>query len=369
MSDIVTLQIGGVNFAGWLSVEVARSIEAAASSFSLSVSARYPGELNPTRIPPGAACELWIGTDKVITGYVDRVKPSIDAASHSITVAGRSKTCDLIDCAAAPDKASPKRWRGRTLDQLAAELAKPYGVEVVTIDPTGAAFSRIALERGETVFEAIDRYARQRQVLVCDDTAGRLVLTRTGHRRSSTGIAEGANMLTGESEADASQIFSTYVVKGQRIGDDEDFGDTVAQISGEASDPGCTRRRVTVINAENHTSRAFAKARAQWEAATRLGKSLSATITVQGWRERPGGLLWAPNVLVGVLSASLALDGDFLIAEVSYRLDDAGGEIAELKLAPPAAYLSEPIKVKSRGGGGLWKEIRTGAKLPPKAAP
>ena len=45
------------------------------------------------------------------------------------------------------------------------------------------------------------------------------------------------------------------------------------------------------------------------------------------------------------------------------------GEIAELKLAPPAAYLSEPIKVKSRGGGGLWKEIRTGAKLPPKAAP
>lgn len=368
MSEALTLRINGANYGGWQAVEVTRSIEAAASAFALQVTARYPSEANPIRVQPGAACEVWIGQERVITGYVDKVAPRLAAGEHSITVNGRSKTADLIDCAAAPDKASPKRWRGRTLEQIATELAAPYGVEVATLANTGAAFSRHAVERGESVFDCLDRMARQRQVLVCDDAAGRLVLTRTGSKRAAVAIEEGVNLLAGDSSADASQVFSTYTVKGQRAGDDHDFGDAVAQITGEAADPAVTRRRVLVVNAENHTTPAAAKARAVWEAASRLGRSCSASITVQGWRQKPGGELWAPNLIVPVRSPSLALSGDWLIVEVAYHLDD-GGTTATLKITPPAAYLAEPIKPTARGGSGLWKEIAKGAKLPVKGTP
>ena len=367
--DAAILRVNGRNFGGWQSIEITRSIEQAASSFTFVATARYPGEVNPVRIRPGDACEVLIGSERVITGYVDSVAPRLSADAHSVTVAGRSRTADLVDCSAAPDKTSPKRWKARRIEQIAAELAAPYAVQVVAAVATGSALPRHAVERGETVFECIERMARLRQLLVCDDAAGRLVLTRAGSTRAAVAIEEGVNLLGGEAKADASAVFSTYIAKGQRVGDDQDFGDAVAQITGEAADPAVTRKRVLLVNVENGGSSAAAKARAAWEAATRLGKSLEATLTVQGWRQRPGGPLWAPNLITAVSAPSLALSGDLLITDVTLRLSDAG-TLAELRLAPADAYKPEPPKPTSRGGGsGLWKEIAKGVKLPAKAAP
>lgn len=369
-AEIATLRVAGRNFGGWQSIEITRSIEQAASAFAFQATARYPAELNPIRIRPGDACEVLIGSERVITGYVDSVAPRLAADSHSIAVAGRSRTADLVDCSAAPDKASPRRWKARRIEQIAAELAAPYGVQVVAAVSTGAQLARHAVERGETVFECIERMARLRQLLVCDDAAGRLVLTRAGSTRAAVAIEEGVNLLAGDAKADASAVFSAYVVKGQRVGDDQDFGDTVAQITGEAADPAVTRKRVLQLMAENGGSAADAKARAAWEAATRLGKSLEATVTVQGWRQAPGAALWAPNLIVAVQAPSLALSGDLLITDVTLRLSDAG-TIAELRLAPADAYKPEPPKPSggSRAASGLWKEIAKGAKVPAKGAP
>lgn len=356
MNDAVTLRIDGRNFGGWLSIEIARSIEQAAAAFTLGASARYPGETNPVRIRPGSACEVLIGAERVLVGFVDSVAPKLEATAYSLAVAGRSKPADLVDCSAVH---TPGRWRKRKIEQIAADLAKPFGVEVVAQVSTGDALPRFALESGETAFEAIERMARLRQLLVTDDAAGRLVLTRAGTGRAEVALEQGANVLAGEAKADASGVFSAYTVRGQRVGDDSDFGEAVAKITGEAADPGLARHRPLVVNAEAQVTKATAKARAAWEAATRLGRSLEASITVQGWRQRPGGALWAPNVLVQVDAPALGLDGEFLISGVALALGP-GGSTARLELALPDAYKPEPPTPKSRGASGLWKEIARG---------
>lgn len=365
-ADIVTLRVNGRNYAGWQEVTITRSIEQAAGAFSVRATRRYPSEPNQIRLVPGQACTVFIGGEKVITGWIDHAAPDFDSTASKLAVGGRSKTCDLIDCSAVH---KPGRWHNVKAEQIAAELCEPFGVEVIALVDTGAPIPRHAVERAEKVFECLDRLARMRGLLVTDDQFGRLVLMRPGLTRAETGLTEGGNIIGGSSKFDASAVFSKYIVHGQSVGNDDDFGDTVAQITGEASDPGVSRYRPLVINAENHCNPATAKARAQWEAATRLGKSTEGTVIVAGWRQVPGGPLWAPGLTVPVTSAELMLDGDFLTTDITFTLNDKGTRTS-IGLALPDAYKPEPVKVKSRGGGRAWAEINIDfSGPPPKGTP
>ena len=61
-----------------------------------------------------------------MTGYLDEVLPDYDPEQHTIVASGRSKAGDLIDCSGRE-----QRLDGRTLQQIAETLARPYGIEVV----------------------------------------------------------------------------------------------------------------------------------------------------------------------------------------------------------------------------------------------
>jgi alanyl-tRNA synthetase len=63
--------------------------------------------------------------------------------------------------------------------------------------------------------------------------------------------------------------------------------------------------------------------RAKWEAAVRLGRSWSADITVQGWRDG-AGKLWQPNTLAQVDDDFLAMHSELLISAVRNTLDEQG---------------------------------------------
>lgn len=357
MTDSVKLKVGGLAFEGWTSIGVTRSLEQAAASFELELVTRFQGEPNPVRIRPSTACELWAGDDRLVTGYIDAISISYSATEHSTTVSGRSKTADLIDSSCV---AKPGRWSKLKIEQIAAALAAPFGVEVVALTSTGPAVDRHRIHPGETVFESIDRLAAHAALLVTDDPAGRLVLTRVGSRKATTAIVLGDNVLSAAGKVDASGVFSEYIVKGQRSGNDNDFGAVVAQVIGSASDPDVARKRTLIVHAEKHCTTAGAKARAQWEAANRAGRSIDAEYTIPGWRQADGSL-WAPNMLIEVRDPWLALEGEMLIVEVAYSLDAAAGMTCKLKVAPACGYQEKPIsKGKSRAVSGLWREIAGG---------
>ncbi len=354
MSDRVSLRVGGRNYYGWTGVQITSSIEQAVTSFAVSAVQRF-GDGDPVRIHAGDRCEVFIGADKVCTGHIDKPSPSIDGTSHTIAFAGRSLTADLVDCSAIH---KPGRWRGRRYEQIAKDLLAPFGIGLVVQVPTGAPITRHAIEGGETVFDSLDRLARPRSLLLTDDAEGRLVITRIGTAKADSAVEYGINMLRGSATADASQVYSTYIARGQRVGSDDDFGAAVVDASGTAVDAGVGRYRPLLVSVEGQTTKASAKARAVWEAATRLGKSLGASVTVTGWRQE-SGRLWQPGELVTLRAEPLGISGELLIVGVTRSLNE-GGMVTELDLGLPDAYRAEPPKAKSRSGvgGGLWKELR-----------
>jgi hypothetical protein len=181
MTEELTLNVDGKVWGGWTDMTINRSLESVAGEFDLTVTAQWsPPALHQTRpVLYGS-----IGSDRVMTGYIDDFIPSYDAENVSLRVMGRDKTGDLVDSSVV-DKSG--QWKGQKLEQLAATICKPYGIEVVNETDTGDAFG-ITLEQGETGFELLDRLAKQRGVLVTSDAYGRLVITRASTQRAGVAL-------------------------------------------------------------------------------------------------------------------------------------------------------------------------------------
>lgn len=344
-ANTVWLKVNGTDYGGWKKVSITAGLDRQARDFELEVTSRWPGQTDlQRRINPGDTCQVLIGSDLVLTGFVDATPIRYDKATLAVGVKGRSKTADLVDCSAVNE---PGQWSGRRVEDIIRDLAAPYSVGVVVEADTGAAVSAHQVEQGETVFESIDRLISVRALLSTDDAQGRLVLTRTGKLRATTPLAFGENILACDAPLDWKDRFSQYVIKGQAIGSDANFAGAV-NVLAAATDPGVPRRRVMIKKQTGDAADSFARLEARWEAAGRSGKSYKATYTVQGWRQ-DSGALWLPNMRVAVHDPVVGYDTDMLIGEVTYSLDDQG-TLCRLTVAPPGAWELKPEASDAKGG-------------------
>ena len=350
MADDLRLLVNGQAFGGWTSMGVTRAMDAAAGTFSLSLTEKWSDGDVPRPILPGDACEVRIDGETLVAGWVEVFKPGFSAADHTINVQGRDKTGDLVDCSVLASE-----FNNVDLLELARRVCSPFGITVRADVPVGDRFRKVAVQQGETAFELINRYARQRKLLVMPTGDGGLLITRTGSARAAVALEQGVNILSASGTLDHSQRFSRYVVRAQAGWSADTDGETEAHVEGEASDPGITRYRPLLVMGEADGTLGAARDRAIWEANTRLGRGASADIVVQGWRQRPGGPLWVPNLLVPVRSSWLQMDGDMLVREVSFGKSITGGTITTLSVVSPKAFEPEPPEpVQDREN--LWAE-------------
>jgi prophage tail gpP-like protein len=348
--EILVLRIGGVNWGGWKSVEIARQMDAISSEFKLGLADRWQHGAEALPLAVGMPCEVLIGGEAVIDGYLDKAEFSTDLASHVVNVSGRDKSADLVDCAAIH---SPGSWRDLDALELARELAEPFGVEArkdTGVD-VGEKFGTFKLEEGETAFDALDRALRQRGLLAMPGGRGGILLARLAGERSSTALVQGVNVKESSSSFDMSERFSDYIVKGQRAGTDNDYGEGCAAVRGEARDPGVARYRPFMVRAEGQVTAADAIRRARWEASTRAARSVTVTATVAGWRQDDGSL-WKINMLVPCRLPYLRIEQDLLISRLTFSLTQDGGTVSRLELKDPKAFEPEPPKKKDGGSGG-----------------
>lgn len=347
MPDDIELLVDGKVFSGWLSAGVSRAMDAAAGTYSLSVTDKWTENGERWELSPGDACEVRVGGEVLITGYIDIVRPGFSASDRRMEVQGRDKSADMVDCSAIH---KPDHWKSIGLLQLAQILAKPFGITVKAETDLGAPLTQVKLQQGETALEAINRHAKMRKVLVMPDGKGGLLLTRTVTRKATVQLVEGRNLTEADGNLDWSERYSEYVVKGQSGYSAKTDGKAEAHAAATAKDPGVTRYRPLLVVNDGETNAATAKDRATWEANTRIGKSAGATVTVLGWRETEGGPLWQPNTLVLVESKTLRISGEMLIRQVTYTRDEQGTR-AKLELVSPQTYESQPpntLKQKKR---------------------
>lgn len=353
MAD-VRLTVNGTDFAGWKNIRIERAVDTISGVFGLEVSDRWSAADEPWNIKPGSECVVTVDGNPVITGYVDVVRVSYDATTRSLQISGRDKAADMVDSSALNN---PDSWSKVTIGELAKALADPFKIEVVDESGDGQAFRDVKIQPGETAFEILERYSRQRGVLTISDGAGKIVLTKPGQRRADVALEQGKNILRASGTADYSQRFAEYLVTGQTAGTDDVFGTDASQVEGPARDAEIRAVRRLLITAPNSADAANMQAVAAWEAIVRAARGSPLTITVQDWYQTPGGRLWQPGEIVQVRSAWLQLreSADFLINSVRFSKSDGEGTITELDLLRPDAYKPNP-NIKEQGltwGGAL----------------
>lgn len=369
MPDI-SLLVNGKSYAGWKTARVTRGIESLCGGFELSVSERWEAGGNPWPIYEEDECTLKIGSDTVITGYVDKRSPSYGPGEHSLSVSGRDKAALLVDCSYL---GPPWEWIRTPLLKVVRNVAAQQGVgvafggalaDLVMGDGESARFAgvpeKVSADPGDSCHDVIEKFCRRAGVLAISDGKGGVQLMLPGSTRAATELVEGENILAASADFDGSSRFRRYVVLGQHTGSDTNSGSGVAGVIGSAVDSNVRRtERVLVVRPEGNVTPAHAKRRAEWEATVRAARADAVTVTVQGWT-MGNGALWPVNALVRVRSPHLGIDGDMLISQCVYSVGEDGTK-TQLTLRAPKAFLPEP------GAGGsavgpdqTWKEIRRG---------
>lgn len=346
MTEDVTLNVAGQIWGGWTEMTVNRSLESIAGEFDLTVTARW-SEAAPRAIKPGQSCLVSIGSDRVLTGYIDDFIPSYDAENVSLKVTGRDKTGDLVDSSVV-DKSG--QWKGLSLEQLAVTISTPYGIEVVCETDTGDKFGGITLEQGETGFELLDRLAKQRGVLLTSDAEGRLVITRASTQRAGVALTLGENILAARGRFSWRERASAYIIKGSASAGGSTWDDQPVKMVGGrqvvVDDAEITRYRPKILVNEDSLTVGGASARGEWYKTRMMGEANTTEITVAGWRENGStGPLWQTNRLVKVVDAIQQLDVTWLIKSLSFMEGD-GGRLTVLELVPPESLDMPEQKTK-----------------------
>jgi prophage tail gpP-like protein len=383
MPNTMTLTVAGQKFTDWTEFRIDRGIDRCVTDFEISVTERAVGQI-PWALLPFAPCTLELNGMLAMTGYIDSYLPHGDANSHGVKIAGRSKTCDLVDCSI---DIKGGQFSGYTLDKIARAVCGLFKIDVVIETDMGDAFDDVQLYRHETCFTFLERLCRLRGVLACDDEHGNLVLTNAGATRAAGSIQEGTDPIApnanGNGGAAAQPVgpgprgrnvkaysgtltgahrFSDYTVLGQHAVDDDTEGEDATEIEGHATDPGVPRYRPLVMIGESQLTPAVAKGRALWQARYNAARGAEATVTVPGWMQADK-TLWRTNQIVPVhMPRFLKLDRDMLVVRVGYRLTKTNAE-TQLTLGPAEGWTPDPAQVKNRdkknkGSSAAWNDVK-----------
>jgi prophage tail gpP-like protein len=344
-TDDLILRIGGRVLSGWERIRVTRGIERMPNDFDASMTEVYPGELDTVTVAPGDSFTAQLGDDVVITGWLDRFMPAIDARTHSIQLAGRGRCQDLVDCSVI--------YPGSLIQsadvlELAQRVGAAYAIAARAEPgtPTGVRMPAIAVNLGETGWAIIERACRFAGLLAYEGAAGELILARAGAQRAASGAAEGANIKRASAMYSMDARYSEYIAL--RVGTDllTDAG-SGGNVITSVTDDGVNRlRRLVVVSEAGNYGDSVAIQRAVWEKNRRIGRSYSIHVTVDSWRDSSGAL-WEPNTLIPIHAPKCRVNNqEWLITEVTYRRSPETGTEADIVAMPAAAFAVAPIMLR-----------------------
>jgi prophage tail gpP-like protein len=338
MSEVSVI-VNGNSYRGWKNVSISRDLKDLSGSFELSITDSWAVLDQGWAIKPLDACEVRIDNETVITGFVDAVEANSSPTSREITVSGRDKVADIIDCGYPGNNIE---FASTSLLSFIKTLIKPFGLEarIESGVSQGANLPGLTYNSGDTVYNVIEKWARTRGVLLQTDENGVLILTKPGNSQAEVRLVEGGNVLSCSMRLDFSDRFSSYSVHG-----DANLFSKASSVSvyGTTTDPIVNRLRPKIMKLEGTGDSEDASKRAKWEASNRAANSEQVSVSVVGWRQTPDGSLWKVNSIVRVNCPSIGANQDMLISSVNFGLSSEGGEVTDLQLTRPDAYRPEPL--------------------------
>ncbi|WP_045685230.1 phage baseplate assembly protein [Martelella endophytica] len=377
---MIEVTIDGALFEGWTGAEVELDMKEFSARFSLychdqeasAAALAHVHSAKNKRLQRRAAVSIKVDGVTVLNGRIEKRSSNIEAAFADITVEGRCKLGDLVDCTALVDD-TPAEMHNVKLEDAVARIIKPYGIGVRTEIDTGAPFPRYSIDLDESPFTAIEKGARQRQARVLSDGIGNVVITRSGGTRAADAITLPGNVLKASIDESDEQSYSKTIVRGtsERAGKkrgkasldttaepllpaDRAAGDGSATrteragtaVTGIAEDEEIGRYRPKVYLARTKADHDSARAEAEWRRNTARGAAAEVTYIRRGHSVE--GKLWRPNTIVPVSDAFNDINRDMLISKVTFIQNNDDGQITSLGVISPESFEKGEPKKKQR---------------------
>jgi prophage tail gpP-like protein len=351
MPNNIFLEINGIRYEGWTSVNVSKSIENLSGQFSFESSVREVF-LNNERfienpIKAQDEARIFIDDNVIITGTVEALNISYSKDNHGISVSGRDKTGDLIDSSAIQ-----KTYNINSFPVLIRTVLTDNGYTDIDVsnDVLGlkslGSNEKIKTESGDTVFSFLDRYAKKLQVILSTDSDGNIIITREGSTDAggalvSTKNNSNNNILSANLSIDTKQRYRFVEVYSQA--DNNSYGVNAVSQKGTAEDDIIRAPRRIRINSTNTTTSDFLNDLAQWNVNVKRAKGQRYNARVVGYyADVESKTLWQPNTIVEVKDDKCNLDGTFLIQGVSY-IKSGSGSYTDLSIVNQGAFSLSPI--------------------------
>ncbi|MCD2176438.1 phage baseplate assembly protein [Rhizobium sp. C1] len=373
----IRIWIEGREFKGAKEKEVSLDMEDFSASFSFTCRDQEANAdalvaaLGPwnARLKAQKKVKITVSGQLVLVGKIEKRSSEFSDQTAEITLSGRCKAGDMVDCAAMTK--GPAEFKNVKLEDAAKKIAAPYGLGVRSEIDTGEPFPRYSLDLAETAHRAIEKGARQRQALAMSDGIGNIVITRAGSKKAAGAINAPGNVKSVSMGEDCTGRFSETIVHGQhekagkerkgdaaldktaepltpaaRAGGDgeatkQERKGTVAK--GVAKDEEVEGYRPKVYLARTKAEQMSAQEEAEWRRNTARGKGEQITYVVYG--HDVDGELWRPNTIAPVKDRYNAIDRDMLISKVRLHETEDEAMDTELTVTSPEAF------AKSKGGG------------------
>lgn len=345
--SICSLKINNTEYSQWQEIQIVKSMQSASGGFTLTTFNFFPGELQKWDMNIGDECKVLIDSQPVITGYVDGINPSYGPSGRTVTISGRDKVADLIDC---DHDQTVNEWKKTSVTNILRSVCSPFGI-TVSIDSrvTGDANKKIdsfKANEGEKAIDIIHRACAAFDLLVISTGDGKLTVTKAAANdfvRDS--IQTNANIITGEYSGNNRDRYSRYKVKGIGVGEDTKQIRDYTQIVGVVSDSVVSRFRPKVLFSEINGDNGKAYDRAAWEKQLSAGLSRAIIYTTPGWTQT-NGKIWAINKLVRIKDDTFGIDNNMLIDSVVFNFKKDEGEYTVLKVVDKKTYTKELSEIK-----------------------
>ena len=318
------------------SSRILRTMDTAADGWSCRIE-WTPGEdkkLDEKTLPYGyQQASVFIGQELITNGLLYNVTSVFNTAGRAKILEGFSFTADMIDSTIKP----PYEKNSITLEDRAAELVGPAGIQAVFDYESGGPFDRITAGPTDTIFGHLQSLAGQRGLLVSSTPNGALLFTKANVNGPILGTIEEGNFSTAEeftAKFNGRKRFNIYRAISQSPKNNKKVA--------IAKDNNVPRSRFITFQAEDTTDGDIQTA-ADWKRSKQLADALTIPIPVEGWYS-PSGDLWKENTLISVQSKTLFVPEGFtfLIRRVEF-IYETTGKRAVLSLVPPQVYTGEPL--------------------------
>jgi len=289
----IQLSVGGRKYSGWEKISITKSMTSLTDSFNMQI---FKGD--EVQILEDDVIQILVDDKVFFTGYLDDINIGLSDIKKPLSLNGRSRPLDLIDC----NISEIKQYNKQNIKQIMNDLTSNFQITTtsnVKLEPLEVFDTRV----GETYFNAINRLCKQTNTLPISDKLGNIKIVKNIKKEHPI-ILKDKDFKSIDYPRNLSKRFNVYFYKSESILSDVTDGVIV--------DESVKRYRPFVdVNNEDKAKQELA----EWKLNHNKAQSINITAVVNNWDLEINTILKIETSLV---------NGSFLIKDINYTKDNSG---------------------------------------------